>query len=321
TNQYVMNEIKKELSNTPLGKPILYIVPEQMTFQQEYDLFKDDEIKGSIRAQVVSFSRLALRVLQEVGGSTKQFISSTGTQMMLRKIIEERTEPFEIFEKATDKFGFLTELADLITEFKRHQITPELLEDQITNTSENKSLHYKLHDLLYIYDHLTKALKDQYIDGEDQLELLIEAIDQTTILEDSHIYIDRFHRFTPQELSIVEQLLKVAKRVTVSLIATEDAVNTPLDELDLFHQTKETYATLQQLAHEMGVNQHETIFLGEDFHSFNEKLIRKKPFLHLQRHFDDRPTPVFAETVDGQVVLGEAVHPRAELEGVIQEIL
>lgn len=97
TSDYIMNEIKRDLKKDPLGKPIFYIVPEQMTFQQEYTLFKDDAIKGSIRAQVVSFSRLAWRVLQEVGGNTKQYISSTGKQMMLRKIIEERSEPFQIF--------------------------------------------------------------------------------------------------------------------------------------------------------------------------------------------------------------------------------
>lgn len=314
TNDYVMEKIKSELQKEPLGKPILYIVPEQMTFQQEYDLFKDDEIKGSIRAQVVSFSRLAWRILQEVGGSTKQFISSTGTQMMLRKIVEQRTEPFNIFEKATDKLGFLTELDELITEFKRHQITPEHLELQLANTGENQSLYNKLTDLHYIYDHLNSLLQDQYIDGEDQLELLIQSIPETPLLEGTHIYIDGFHRFTPQELAVVEELLKVADRVTVTLVASEKAIKEPLDELDLFHQTKETYASLQQLVEDIEIEQDETIFLAGETD-------RKQSFVHLQQYFDERPTPAFNKTIEGQVLLAEAVHPRAELEGVIQEIL
>ncbi|MFB4475763.1 hypothetical protein ACDI16_23245, partial [Oceanobacillus caeni] len=80
----VMDEIKEKQLEDPLGKPLLYIVPDQMTFQQEYALFHDKELTGSIRAQVVSFSRLAWRILQETGGATKQFISSVGIQMMLR---------------------------------------------------------------------------------------------------------------------------------------------------------------------------------------------------------------------------------------------
>src|SRR5690625_3204332 len=134
----------------PTGKPVFYIVPEQMTFQQEYSLFQDEQIKGSIRAQVVSFSRLAWRVLQETGGSTKQFISSTGVQMMLRKIIEQRTEPFLMFQKAADKQGFIQELEGIMTEFKRHCITPDILKEQMNYTNENKALQHKLADLTYI---------------------------------------------------------------------------------------------------------------------------------------------------------------------------
>src|SRR5690625_1183957 len=181
---WILDQIKNELKINSQGKPIFYIVPEQMTFQQEYAMFQDGEVNGSIRAQVVSFSRLAWRVLQEVGGSTKQFISSTGTQMMLRKIVEQRAEPFQMFQKATDKLGFLKELDEMITEFKRHEITPNHLEEQLQYTKENESLHYKLSDLYYIYEQLNRLLKDQYIDGEDQLQLLIEAIEDANILQD-----------------------------------------------------------------------------------------------------------------------------------------
>ena len=314
TSDYIMNEIKRDLKKDPLGKPIFYIVPEQMTFQQEYTLFKDDAIKGSIRAQVVSFSRLAWRVLQEVGGNTKQYISSTGKQMMLRKIIEERSEPFQIFQKATDKLGFLEELDKLITEFKRHQISPEVLEEHIPYTRENTTLNLKLTDLHYIYEHLQRTLKDRYIDGEDQLEMLIESIEKTELLRDAQIFIDGFYRFTPQELNIVAELLKVANNVTVSLIATEDEMNKPLDELDLFYQTKETYYILKDIAEDLQIEANETIYLTEN----NQK---QRPFVHLQNHFDDRPTPPFNELVNEQILLAEAVHPRAEIEGVIQEIL
>lgn len=314
TNEYVMQKIKDSLVREPLGKAILYIVPEQMTFQQEYNLFKDEEIKGSVRAQVVSFSRLAWRILQEVGGSTRQFITSTGTQMMLRKIIEQRTEPFSVFEKASTKLGFLNELSELITEFKRHQITPEHIEEQLNHTEENKALYNKLTDFYYIYKELQVSLSGQYIDGEDQLDLLIDAVARTDLLKDTHIYIDGFHRFTPQELAIVGELLKVAKCVTVTLTATESALAEPLDELDLFYQTKETYESLQKLAKEIGVSRDKTVYLYGNTY-------RKKPFVHLQAHFDDRPTKVFKGPINEDITLAEAVHPRAELEGVIQEIL
>src|SRR5699024_479488 len=158
------------------GVPIFYIVPEQMTFQQEYALF-DEQINGSIRAQVVSFSRLAWRVLQETGGAAKQFISSTGTPMILRKIINEHYDTFPMLQK------------------------------QIDYVAENIPLQQKLHDLHIIYRELTRALQMKYIDGEDQLQLLVEKIKATPFLQRALIYIDGFYRFTPKELAIIEQLL------------------------------------------------------------------------------------------------------------------
>src|SRR5690625_5182458 len=123
-----LDEIKAMLVEEPRGPAIFYIVPDQMTFQQEYALFNDEDVQGSIRAQVVSFSRLAWRVLQETGGGTKQFISSVGIQMLLSKIIEETATGWQVFQKAVKKQGFLDNLENMITEFKRYQITPDMLQ-------------------------------------------------------------------------------------------------------------------------------------------------------------------------------------------------
>lgn len=314
---FIMNELKDKLMNNPDGELIFYIVPEQMTFQQEYTLFQDKDLKGSIRAQVMSFSRLAWRVLQETGGSTKQFISSTGIQMMLRKIIDQREEQFKIFQKAVDKQGFIQELEGMITEFKRHCITPEMLVEQMDYARENISLQHKLADLHYIFDQLTHLLHLKYIDGEDQLQLLKEKIKDTPFMHGAEVYIDGFHRFTPNELEIIVELMKTCDQVTVALTLDESELDEDLSELDLFYQTKETYFTLQQIADEHGIEiEPPTILNGQ-----NGRFIDRPYFQHLEENFDERPTKAFQGDVNHAIKLAEAVHPRAELEGVIQEIL
>ncbi len=62
----ILQEIQQKLAEEPAGRPIIYLVPDQMTFQSEYQLVKS--AGGMVRAQVFSFSRLAWRVLQETGG-------------------------------------------------------------------------------------------------------------------------------------------------------------------------------------------------------------------------------------------------------------
>src|SRR4051794_12903957 len=149
------DEIKKQLGENPEGTPIIYIVPEQMTFLSEYLLATDLAIGGMIRAQVFSFSRLAWRILQETGGIARIHLSSVGTSMLIRKIIEEQKEQLKIFQRAADKNGFIKQLEQMITEFKRYCIRPEeLIQDSYqsaVDTTASNALMDKLNDLEIIY--------------------------------------------------------------------------------------------------------------------------------------------------------------------------
>lgn len=317
-----LDEIKEKLLADPQGPAIFYIVPDQMSFQQEYALFKDENIQGSIRGQVVSFSRLSWRVLQETGGGTRQFISSVGTQMMLRKIIEEKQTDWRMFQKALEKQGFLEQLEQMITEFKRYCITPDTLYMQmeqmnrfVHKESNELALTNKLEDLTYIYEKLVYALQDNYIDNEDQLQLLAEKISESTLLDDAEIYLDGFHRFTPQELLVVEALLKKCKCVTITL-TVDHLDDQPLSEMDLFYQTTETYHRLRAIANENGIPIDETVVLDPALGRFQERPY----FAHLERNFDVRPAPAYLGT-EVPLQIAEAVHPRAEVEGVAQEII
>ncbi|ASK60838.1 helicase-exonuclease AddAB subunit AddB [Virgibacillus phasianinus] len=317
----VLDEIKEKLMNDPLGPPIFYIVPDQMTFQQEYELFKQEGIHGSIRAQVASFSRLSWRVLQETGGGTRQFISSLGIQMMLRKIIEERKSDWNIFQKALEKQGFLEQLEKVITEFKRYQVTPEVLQMQIDQLNQfvhkergEEALTKKLQDLSYIYDELVYTLQGKYVDSEDQLQLLAEKIKEASFLENAEFYLDGFHRFTPTELQVLEALMKKCGNVTITLTA-DSAWGRDLTELDLFYQTTETYQVVTALANENNIAVEEPIVLDTKKGKFRERPY----FAHLESNFDKRPAPVYRGEVP--LTIAEAVHPRAEVEGAAQEIV
>ncbi|QKY68532.1 helicase-exonuclease AddAB subunit AddB [Lentibacillus sp. CBA3610] len=319
-SEWILNEIRNKLTDNPQGPPIFYIVPEQMTFQQEYALFQD-EIKGSIRAQVVSFSRLSWRVLQETGGATRQFITSVGTQMMLRKIIAEKESEWNIFQKALEKQGFLEQLESMITEFKRYLITPEMLYMQIDQMEQfvhkepgEEALTGKLNDLAYIYENLMRVLEGNYIDSEDQLQMLADKIKDAPLLKDAAIYLDGFHRFSPKERLVVEELMKKCHSVTVAL-TTDIPDDDALSELDLFYQTKETYYALQTIAKDHGIPINEPVLLNPE----DGRLGDRPYFAHLEKHFDVRPAPVYNGEVPIQIA--EAVHPRAEVEGVAQEIL
>ncbi|RPF52050.1 helicase-exonuclease AddAB subunit AddB [Aquisalibacillus elongatus] len=315
---YVLNEITEEIKQDPQGDPIFYLVPDQMAFQQEYDLVRKHGVNGSIRAQVFSFSRLAWYIFNEVGGATKPFISSTGIQMMLRKLAEEQRDSLQAFQEAIDKQGFIEHLESMITEIKRYRITPESLHSVVMEMAKFQHTHpnevalkNKLSDLSLIYNELDQHLRGHYIDREDQLELMVEKIKDTGILSQSTIYIDGFHRFTPQEYYVIEALMKYAKNVHITMMINPGVSDG--SELDLFYQTKTTLDTITEIAEDNAIEIEEPYYLSPQ-----QRFKGNRGLEHLERYFETQPTPEYDGDVSMKLV--ESVHPRAEVEGVAQEI-
>ncbi|MBY6036400.1 helicase-exonuclease AddAB subunit AddB [Fictibacillus nanhaiensis] len=317
----VFQDIQQKLAEDPSGSPIIYLVPDQMTFQSEYKLAASPGLQGLMRAQVFSFSRLAWRVLGETGGMTRLHITSTGVRMMLRKIIEHKKEELKIFKKASEQNGFYELLELMMTELKRYCVTSEDLSWNAETLlslgqkeNNKKVLKDKLSDLSIISSSLEKSLAEKYLDSEDYLKLMQEKTPFSETIKNCEIYIDGFHSFTPQELEVTAELMANAKKVTIALTAehTDDTQSTP-HELDLFYMTKKTLQVLTQKARERGVEIIDPIVLHET------PKFRSSSIAHIERNFDRRPA-VGSSHHDG-VHLAAAVNLRAEVEGAARNII
>src|SRR5699024_12600984 len=97
-----------------------------------------------------------------------------------------------------------------------------------------------------IFNNFSLELEDKYVDGEDQLQMLADQLKDAPSMQQAHVYIDGFYRFTPKELLIIESFLKTVDKVTIELSVDYENVN-ELDKLDLFHQTTETYQNIKKL--------------------------------------------------------------------------
>lgn len=64
-SEFIFNEIKENLKNN-LAQKIYVIVPEQFSYVTEKRLLEGVEEKASIKAEVISFKRLAHRIFSEV---------------------------------------------------------------------------------------------------------------------------------------------------------------------------------------------------------------------------------------------------------------
>ena len=216
----IHREIVEDLKNNPLGYPIYVIVPDQMSFTTEYELTNHYDVRGIMRAQVLTFKRLAWFILQETGGIAKERIDYFGYRMLLRRILEEHKDEFELFRQAAGKRGFTQEVETLLREFSQYEITSESIVpiiEQLEQAKASNTLIAKMKDFQIILRELEQPIGDGYVDGEGFYPILVEQLKNSSQIKEAHIYIDGFVMFTKREFAIVQQLLSLAKRVTVVL--------------------------------------------------------------------------------------------------------
>ena len=312
---FILDEIRGKLSENPAGNPIIYLVPDQMTFLSEYKLIKTPGLAGMIRTQVFSFSRLAWRILQETGGMSRIHLDNVGVSMLIRKIIVEKKEELKVFRRSADKQGFVAQIEQILTEFKRYCIQPDELQHFLEESSEKGSaIQDKLHDLELIYQSFEDELMGKYLYSEDYFTLLIEKMADSAYMADAEIYVDGFYSLTPQELLILEEMMKRGCNITVALTLDRQYKQVPPDNLELFRQTGTTYYQIYQTALRLGVSVEADILLTE-----TSRFSKNLALQYLEQNFAVRPVHPYEQQAD--ITISQAVNRRAEVEGVARTIL
>ncbi len=309
----IHNEIVEELKEQPLGAPIYLIVPDQMSYQAEYMLTNHYDIRGIIRAQVMTFKRLAWYILQETGGIAKEQIDKIGYRMLIRRLLGENKEQFSLFRQAADKRGFTEEVEQLIKEFSQYNIDSTVLNEAITKlelSNAPNTLIAKTKDLQIILKKLEEVLGDSYVDSDGFYPVLIEQLQNAETLKEAHIYIDGFTAFTVREFEIVRQLLALAKRVTV-VLPFED-YNDKNDDQAVFYRSALMYDKLIEEAQTHQVEIEPRVHLETCYRYHNHDL------QHVEGQFHESIPKTIPS--DGYVQIIEGANRRAEIHAIAREI-
>ncbi|MDD3654146.1 MAG: helicase-exonuclease AddAB subunit AddB [Desulfotomaculaceae bacterium] len=311
-----INDIQRKLIDEPVGSQLIMLVPEQASFQTEYALATSGCLQGFIRAQVLSFRRMAFRVLQEVGGAARTHIDELGKRMVLRRLLEQRREDLKIFGRTAGQSGFTETLACILDEMKIYCILPADLAEVIEflrDTGSHGLLADKLSDVYLLYSELENYLVGRYTDPDDYLNLLAVRLEKSTVLNDAEVWVDGFTGFTIQEFGVLSSLMRIVRRVNVTLCADPAALNASLEQNDLFFTSRETYNTLCEIAAQGQVQVERPLVMTVPVRFSDPSIISlEKSF------FNHRAAPCL-NSRDG-VILAAAASLRAEVEGVAREI-
>ena len=152
----VANLIDKE-------KKIYIITPEQFSYTAEKKLLEAIGRKAVINAEVITLSRMAERILSDIGVK-ENGLTKTGKAMLMYGILNENKTKLKFLGKSDEniKLGM-----NIITELKKHGVTLEKIKEEAENT-EDKYLKTKLEDVKIIYEDYENMIKGSYIEETDK---------------------------------------------------------------------------------------------------------------------------------------------------------
>ena len=303
-SEYCYNEISEKVKE---NSKILVITPEQFSFTAEKKLMDALSAEAVLNAEVVTFSRMAYRVINEIGGRTETNLSKCGKIMLIYSILNNCKKDLKFLGK-TDENVDMVETA--ITEFKKHGISVEQLKKE-TENQEDIYLKNKLNDINIIYEKFQEQIAEKYIDETDLLTILAQNVDKVDEFKDNLIYIDEFSGFTSQEYDIIKKLLKIAKQVTVT-ICTDSIHDVKNPDTDIFYSNQITTNKILQLAEESQIKVEEVNL---------EKNYRfKTPELkHLEQNLYNLKSQIYSEEVKN-ISLFLAKNQYSEIEQVAKNI-
>lgn len=260
-SHYLYEQIVKESMEHP-RTDYLVLVPEQFTMQTQKDLCMAHPRHGIMNIDVLSFVRLSHRIFEELGREDQRVLDDEGKNLILRKIAGKFEKELKILKGNLKKQGYISEVKSVISEFTQYGIGVEELDAFLDTLEPESYLHYKLSDIRTVYEGFENYLADQYITKEELLDVLSSLVPESAILKNSVVVLDGFTGFTPVQNKLLGELMKVCKKVVVTVVMDErEDPFTYLHPYQLFAISKQMVTALVKIAREQHTPVDEPVYL------------------------------------------------------------
>ncbi len=286
----------------------LIIVPEQSSHEMERRLCAVAGNRACLHAEVLSFTRLASRVLANAGGLAAPALDPGGRVLLMCAARKAVSTALTVYARPSQKPAFLSGLLATLDECKQYCVSPE----DLTRAGEELPGQEgeKLRDLGLIfgaYDALTARVA---ADPRDRLTRLAEGLSESGWAQGSTVYVDGFTDFTPQQIQVLRQLWRQAGSLTVSLTCDGGEEQ---QEAGIFAPARRTIAQLTRAARTDHISVETEVLRGRNH-------CKAKELSYIEEHlFSETPHAWKGET-EG-VKLFTAVSLRSEAEWTAAEIL
>lgn len=209
----ITNEIRQRAARGEKG--LYLIVPEQFSHEAERELCALCGDSFSLHAEVLSFSRLAVRVAQETGTGGAVSLDAGGRLLCMTLALGQIGGSLRVYKGAQRKPELQSSLLAAVSQLKAAGIGAQSLRDAMQNASG--ALLDKLYDLALCLETYDAVLAQGYADPSDKLLRLAQTVSKSSVGSGGAIYLDGFTDFTGAEQQVIKALAAKGAELTVCL--------------------------------------------------------------------------------------------------------
>ena len=200
------------------GRQIL-IVPEQYSHETERALCAALAPADSARCEVLSFTRLARRVAETVGGVADQTLDAGGRVLLMYAAVRSVAAHLTVYRTPSRKPSFLAGLIATVDECKSYGVSPGDLAraGEALGGGEGD----KLRDIGLIYGAYDAMTTRSAADPRDKLDKLAQGLTESGWAAGKGVWVWGFTDFTHQEGAVLRALMAGADCLTVALTLDE----------------------------------------------------------------------------------------------------
>ena len=265
----------------------LILVPDQYTMQIQKQMVLLHPNHAIMNIDVLSFSRLYHRVMEEVGGDHLTPLDDTGKNLILRALAGSMKEELPVLGKLMDRHGYISEVKGIISELQQYGISPEGMEVLIAGSAGRRGLQARLEDVQKLYRAYVAFQQGSYRTGESMYPVLTQRLRESAFFQNVTVFLDGFTGFTPVQMPLVQEMMVLAKDMYVAMTMDEEPSQVTAEQ-QLFFTSAKSIRDLERLAEEARVPVAPYIWCKE------QKRFTKSPMLaHFEKYLFRQNAKVF----------------------------
>ena len=221
---------EKFIFDNMAGRALL-MVPDQYTLEAERQAFRHLGISALMDVEIVSPSSLGDNILNELGGSRRNFINKYGRHMILYKSAAARRDELQVFRGLENKASFIDAVNDFISEMKQYGCGPDDLTQIIEAPGNDDYTGKKLADINLLFEDYENQIRGRYTDSEDRIDLYLGKIRDSKLIKGNQIWVYGFDSFAPKTMALLGELMSYADEVNLVLTWDDRGRDSDLFEL------------------------------------------------------------------------------------------